>query len=109
MDGNQNSFFCSYCDCFAARFYCDKHCSCQGCYNIPDYEATVNMTREQIELRNPLAFTPKIHYLEYGDRFVGEHIKGCNCRKSMCQSKYCECYRAKVGCSGGCRCEGCRN
>ncbi|KAE8726261.1 putative G-type lectin S-receptor-like serine/threonine-protein kinase [Hibiscus syriacus] len=27
----------------------------------------------------------------------------------MCLKKYCECYQANVGCSIGCRCEGCRN
>lgn len=51
---------CSYCDCFAAGIYCADPCSCQGCFNRPEYEDTVLETRQQIESRNPLAFAPKI-------------------------------------------------
>lgn len=50
----------SYCDCFAAGLYCAELCACHGCYNRSDYDGTVLETRQQIELRNPLAFTPKI-------------------------------------------------
>ena len=35
------------------------------------------------------------------------HKRGCNCKRSMCLKKYCECYQANVGCSSGCQCEGC--
>ena len=35
-------------------------CACENCFNKPDYEDTVLDIREQIELRNPLAFAPAI-------------------------------------------------
>ncbi|KAG8375458.1 hypothetical protein BUALT_Bualt10G0102000 [Buddleja alternifolia] len=124
-----------YCDCFAAGIYCADTCSCQGCYNRPEYEDTVLETRQQIESRNPLAFAPKIvqknveplasSFGEDGTHFTpasARHKRGCNCKKSMCLKKYCECYqlfllelflfllgKANVGCSDGCRCEGCKN
>ncbi|XP_039027980.1 CRC domain-containing protein TSO1-like isoform X2 [Hibiscus syriacus] len=110
-----------YCDCFAAGIYCSEPCSCQGCLNRPEYEDTVLETRNQIESRNPLAFAPKIvqPFTEFplsnredGNRKTpssARHKRGCNCKRSMCLKKYCECYQANVGCSIGCRCEGCKN
>ncbi|KAK1551231.1 hypothetical protein Q3G72_032409 [Acer saccharum] len=106
-----------YCDCFAAGIYCADSCTCQGCRNRPEYEDTVLETRQQIESRNPLAFAPKIvqhanDIPDDGNRSMpssAKHKRGCNCKKSMCLKKYCECYQANVGCSDGCRCEGCKN
>ncbi|XP_057799405.1 protein tesmin/TSO1-like CXC 2 isoform X2 [Salvia miltiorrhiza] len=115
-----------YCDCFAAGLYCAGSCACQGCYNRPEYEDKVLESRQQIESRNPLAFAPKIvkHIIEPSASSSGNfsqedetlftpssarHKRGCNCKKSMCLKKYCECYHANVGCSVGCRCEGCKN
>ena len=51
---------CSYCECFNAGEYCAEPCTCQNCYNRPDYEDTVLGMRQQIECRNSLAFAPKI-------------------------------------------------
>ena len=57
---NPLALLCSYCECFAAGVYCGDSCTCQGCFNRPEYEKTVMEAREQIESRNPLAFAPKI-------------------------------------------------
>ncbi|KAK0572110.1 hypothetical protein LWI29_026333 [Acer saccharum] len=77
-----------YCDCFAAGIYCADSCTCQGCRNRPEYEDTVLETRQQIESRNPLAFAPKIV----------QHANDIPVNNG-----------ANVGCSDGCRCEGCKN
>ncbi|XP_042515007.1 CRC domain-containing protein TSO1-like isoform X2 [Macadamia integrifolia] len=108
-----------YCECFAAGVYCVEPCSCQECFNKPIHEDTVLATRKQIESRNPLAFAPKVirssePVVEIGDDpnktpASARHKRGCNCKKSSCLKKYCECFQGGVGCSINCRCEGCKN
>ncbi|KAK3012738.1 hypothetical protein RJ639_008283 [Escallonia herrerae] len=98
-----------YCECFAAGLYCVEPCSCQDCHNKPMHEETVLETRKQIESRNPLAFAPKVirssdSVREFGVRTLDEpntpasarHKRGCNCKKSSCLKKYCECYQNVV-------------
>ncbi|KAF5194967.1 tesmin/TSO1-like CXC [Thalictrum thalictroides] len=108
-----------YCECFAAGVYCVEPCSCLECFNKPVHEDTVLATRKQIESRNPLAFAPKVIRSLDSVPEIGEesnktpasarHKRGCNCKKSNCLKKYCECYQGGVGCSINCRCEGCKN
>ncbi|RDX77046.1 Protein tesmin/TSO1-like CXC 2, partial [Mucuna pruriens] len=105
--------------CFAAGVYCIEPCACRDCFNKPIHVDTVLQTRQQIESRNPLAFAPKVIRSSDSAPEIGDdpnktpasarHKRGCNCKKSSCLKKYCECYQGGVGCSIGCRCEGCKN
>ena len=93
-----------YCECFQRRQYC-QDCNCVDCLNTDRTEhlrqAAIRGTIE----RNPTAFTSKFEK-RAGKR---SHNAGCNCKKSACLKKYCECFQASVACGTNCKCSNCKN
>lgn len=103
-----------YCECFKARGYCGDDCSCEGCSNKPGCDDDIENAREIILTRNPQAFAEKIAetVVPSQDGLLtsgAQHMRGCNCKKSRCQKKYCECFQAGVPCGEHCKCNGCAN
>lgn len=102
-----------YCECYANKEYCDG-CECQNCYNLPKF-------REMI--KRSLDFTGgkgSKYHAHSGAGIDEDSIHSpteslenqeivCNCTKSNCMKKYCECFKAGEGCKDSCRCINCEN
>ncbi|KAL0044548.1 hypothetical protein WJX82_000363 [Trebouxia sp. C0006] len=91
-----------YCECFAAGVFCDN-CLCTSCCNTLEATSLVQEAKKNIIKARPSAFDPKVIDA------TQQHSKGCNCRKSRCLKKYCECFQAGVLCTEACRCLDCHN
>ena len=93
-----------YCDCFAVDNYCND-CSCIDCLNTMENEEARKDAISSILEKNPDAFRPKITNSENQAR----HNKGCNCKRSGCMKRYCECFQSGIKCTDICKCSGCNN
>ena len=93
-----------YCDCFKAQQYCNG-CDCLDCKNLPSYEEIRQQAIHATKERNSTAFQPKVVMKDE----QATHNAGCNCKKSRCVKKYCECFEASVPCSANCKCLNCMN
>lgn len=76
----------SYCPCYLNNEKC-VDCGCKDCQN--------SFTNLHSNKRRRLSISNKGFF--------------CNCTKSNCQKKYCECYKANRSCNELCRCICCKN
>ncbi|KAL4487048.1 hypothetical protein ABPG72_001500 [Tetrahymena utriculariae] len=113
-----------YCECFARGEICGSACVCLECRNSKNYLEQRNESIKLIEAKNPTAFlfssiqaatsinnqdknAPNLQ-IEQSDMAI-DMRRGCNCKKSKCKKKYCECYMIGKKCSSLCQCVNCSN
>lgn len=83
-----------YCECFSLGKPCTEDCNCIGCENCKEHSDALLKAQELVRSK----------VLEGNST-----TKGCNCKKSQCQKKYCECYNAGLTCGSECKCINCLN
>lgn len=96
-----------YCECFAKGLICGVDCACESCHNTEDLKDLRELVVQETLEKNPFAFKSKYKRLKEDTRLL--HSRGCNCSKTGCIKKYCECYNAGTGCSRLCKCTNCKN
>ena len=89
-----------YCDCFANGEKCIG-CNCVNCSNVIGNEINIKKVYDEVVGKNPVSMKLNLQ--------KKSKTNGCNCSKSNCLKKYCECYKAGLKCSKICRCKICEN
>ena len=82
-----------YCACFANGIPCEG-CECKNCQNLGIKNEDIKEKKIYPLISNPINKNPRII---------------CNCTKSNCMKKYCECFKQKFSCNSLCRCVDCKN
>lgn len=95
-----------YCRCFQARKACGPLCKCNDCENLEENKSVVEFRATELRARNPKAFAARVSPAKSGSLI---NTVGCNCRKTGCQKKYCECFNSGIRCNQLCKCQNCRN
>lgn len=85
-----------YCQCFSSGKMCTEECSCYTCCNDHDHLESLQHARMTLKVKSSSVSKQA-------------HGKGCNCKKSQCQKKYCECFNAGLPCGDSCKCSDCEN
>jgi hypothetical protein len=93
-----------YCACFAHGICC-QGCDCKDCLNVPrDNNAIIKGDKIY---NNPKEKEVNIQSNIIQDNKAQSIV--CNCTKSKCMKKYCECYKMGYDCGNLCRCIDCQN
>ncbi|CAK72030.1 unnamed protein product (macronuclear) [Paramecium tetraurelia] len=93
-----------YCSCFHNGQTCVESCKCEDCKNtnnnVPQRDKAVEYIKKKAH-RNKKVSQETL--------FETKDIWGCNCKKTRCLKRYCECYIRQKACTVECNCTHCEN
>ena len=97
-----------YCACFSHGISC-QGCDCKGCLNTSKDNINNNLyqNNEIYDIKNEETNNNGLRYQENTGKIQQAAV--CNCTKSRCVKKYCECFKINVSCGSMCRCMDCDN
>ena len=102
-----------YCQCFRNDHRCTPECLCSNCHNDGKHEEIRLSAVRHIRMNNTTAFKGTalevINFEVRTPRGSVHTVRGCRCRRSKCQKKYCECFSAGLACTNNCVCVDCAN
>lgn len=111
-----------YCHCLKNKVPCNSKCGCSDCKN--NTSSPENNNTGHRSLQQPLfpqgarlvpvqghyrAVQPESNGSPQVQQAEGQLFRSCNCRKSFCQKKYCDCFSQGRRCTKNCHCDGCIN
>ena len=99
-----------YCECFRNDLFCGQQCKCSGCgNNHRDFDDRVRSGKGQLSRKGSCAVPEEKAGDPNPQAPTASAFNGCNCKKSKCQKKYCDCFSNGLACSEKCKCLGCVN
>jgi hypothetical protein len=96
-----------YCECFSSQGVCNDTCECVDCFNKEEYQELRSYFLKDTLEKNPNAFKSRIKTVDNDSLTL--NTRGCNCKKTGCSKRYCECYAASTKCTALCKCSECLN
>lgn len=99
-----------YCECFLNGNICGPSCKCTECMNNVEHLEIRNILLWEHYEKGAITFDPT--EIKAGETTLNSRFKktaNCNCDKTGCNKKYCECFRLGLKCSSECRCKNCQN
>ena len=99
-----------YCACFSKGIPCID-CECKDCENKPQIEENNNNNKSNNNniLVKQESQEKDINYSKTDITNSKNQRVICNCTKSNCMKKYCECFKQGLNCNSLCRCIECKN
>ena len=98
-----------YCACFSKGRLCEG-CECKNCQNcIPTGEGGAAPPRIDLQKNMNESENEDEYNNENGIQSPKTQRAMCNCTKSNCMKKYCECFKQGLNCNSVCRCLDCKN